>query len=394
MLAERPRDGAERIPDTLQALIGARIDRLPGAERVLLQRAAAMGRIFMAGALEELSPELDDVERRARRPAPARPHRPRAADDDQRRAGLQVPPRPHPRGRVLRAVEELAGRAAPRVRGLAQGARRRRARRDPRVPPRPGRAAPRGARRLRAARPAPRRLRPRSTHAGRRALSREAFRSARKLLLRAAELSPTLERRYLAGRAAWRLGDMTAVIVEMEEVASVAAAHGERPPAGPRAHRARRGRPEPARRRDHGAAARRAGDRGPRGRAAGHPLRGVPRRHGRRLVARRRRGVRALGEARARGVARRRAEGPGGGDHERARARVPPPARARRGGAAHRPRRRARRAQRQRPRPRAGAARARLARELARATPPRRTRRSPRRVSSTARSATRRARRR
>ena len=34
MLAERPRGGAERIPDTLQALIAARIDRLPPASRV------------------------------------------------------------------------------------------------------------------------------------------------------------------------------------------------------------------------------------------------------------------------------------------------------------------------------------------------------------------------
>src|SRR5205814_1921641 len=116
MLAERPRAGSERIPDTLQALIAARIDRLPSAERTLLQRAAAMGRIFMLGALEQL---------------------------------------------------------------------------------------------------------------GHRALSREAFRSARKLLLRAAELAPTLNRRYLAARAAWRLGDMTAVVVEMEEVASASASAGE-----------------------------------------------------------------------------------------------------------------------------------------------------------------------
>jgi len=62
MLAERPRDGAERIPDTLQALIAARIDRLPAAERTLLQRAAAMGRIFMGGALVQLSPDVDDVD--------------------------------------------------------------------------------------------------------------------------------------------------------------------------------------------------------------------------------------------------------------------------------------------------------------------------------------------
>ena len=52
--------------------------------------------------------------------------------------------------------------------------------------------------------------------------------SARNLLLRAVELAPTLERRYYAARAAWRLADMTAVIVEMEEVAAAADAAGER----------------------------------------------------------------------------------------------------------------------------------------------------------------------
>ena len=61
MLAERPRGGTERIPDTLQALIAARIDRLPSAPRVVLQRASVMGRIFMAGALSTLTPELTDV---------------------------------------------------------------------------------------------------------------------------------------------------------------------------------------------------------------------------------------------------------------------------------------------------------------------------------------------
>src|SRR5881409_1379720 len=62
MLAERPRGGGERIPDTLQALIAARIDRLPAAPRVVLQRASVMGRIFMTGALEHLSPEVESVE--------------------------------------------------------------------------------------------------------------------------------------------------------------------------------------------------------------------------------------------------------------------------------------------------------------------------------------------
>jgi tetratricopeptide (TPR) repeat protein len=66
------------------------------------------------------------------------------------------------------------------------------------------------------------------TRAGRRALARESFRSGRNLLVRAVELAPTLDRRYSAARAAWRLGDMTAVIVEMEEVAAGAEAAGER----------------------------------------------------------------------------------------------------------------------------------------------------------------------
>src|SRR3954451_19943933 len=62
MLAERPRSGTERIPDTLQAMIAARIDRLPATQRTLLQRAAVMGRIFMGGALAHLSPEVDEVD--------------------------------------------------------------------------------------------------------------------------------------------------------------------------------------------------------------------------------------------------------------------------------------------------------------------------------------------
>src|SRR5262249_10577511 len=49
----------ERIPDTVQALIAARIDRLGQDERRVLRRAAVIGRVFWAGALTHLSPELD-----------------------------------------------------------------------------------------------------------------------------------------------------------------------------------------------------------------------------------------------------------------------------------------------------------------------------------------------
>ncbi len=227
MLAERPGAGAERIPDTLQALIGARIDRLPGAERVLLQRAAAMGRIFMAGALKELSPELDDVsdalDDLLLRDLIVREPRTTISGEQAYKfrhvlirevaySGLSKSSRAELHRAFAVWLKERAGDELVEIRAfhLDQAARLL-AELDGSTPPD---LAEEAASAL--------------MHAGRRALSREAFRSARKLLLRAAELSPTLERRYLAGRAAWRQGDMTAVIVEMEEVASVAAAHGER----------------------------------------------------------------------------------------------------------------------------------------------------------------------
>ena len=65
------------------------------------------------------------------------------------------------------------------------------------------------------------------TGAGKRALAREEYKSARGKLLRAVELEPTLRRRYYAARAVWRLGDLTAVAVEMEKVRAQAEAEGE-----------------------------------------------------------------------------------------------------------------------------------------------------------------------
>src|SRR5262249_10423548 len=62
MLIEQGLDGSDRIPDSLQALIGARIDRLPAGEKVVLQRGSVIGRTFWAGAIEHLSPEYDGEE--------------------------------------------------------------------------------------------------------------------------------------------------------------------------------------------------------------------------------------------------------------------------------------------------------------------------------------------
>jgi class 3 adenylate cyclase len=59
MLVEEGAEGRDRIPDTLQALIGARIDRLPAGEKILLQRGSVMGRTFFAGAVDYLSAEYD-----------------------------------------------------------------------------------------------------------------------------------------------------------------------------------------------------------------------------------------------------------------------------------------------------------------------------------------------
>jgi class 3 adenylate cyclase/tetratricopeptide (TPR) repeat protein len=227
MLAEHPRDGVTRIPDTLQALIAARIDRLPASERTLLQRAAAMGRIFMAGALAQLSPDVDDVgdalDGLLLRDLVVR--EPRATISGEQAfkfrhvlirevayGGLSKTSRAELHRAFAGWLKERAGDELVEIRAfhLDQAARLL-AELDGSAPPDLNEEAAAAL-----------------AHAGKRALSREAFRSARKLLLRAAELAPTLERRYFAGRAAWRLGDMTAVIVEMEDVARVAASHGER----------------------------------------------------------------------------------------------------------------------------------------------------------------------
>ncbi|MHB1234926.1 MAG: AAA family ATPase [Microbacteriaceae bacterium] len=46
-----------RAPKTIQAIVGARLDRLLESERAVIQRAAVVGRVFYWGAIDELSPE-------------------------------------------------------------------------------------------------------------------------------------------------------------------------------------------------------------------------------------------------------------------------------------------------------------------------------------------------
>jgi class 3 adenylate cyclase/ATP/maltotriose-dependent transcriptional regulator MalT len=222
-------DGAfDRIPDTLQALIAARIDRLPASEKLLLQRASVIGRVFWVGSLKYLSPDfeeeledaLDDLllrdlltrEQRSTivgeepyrfkhvlirevaygalsKSARAEYHRKFAEWLRERSDKELLEIRAYHLDKATHLLTELDGRAPQELVHEAAGA---------------------------------------LAAAGKRALSREAHRSARKLYLRAVELEPTLERRYNAARAAWRLGDLPALSTEMELLARDASDDGNR----------------------------------------------------------------------------------------------------------------------------------------------------------------------
>src|SRR6266511_1189145 len=132
MLAES--DGAHNtIPDTIQALIAARVDALPAEQKQVLQHASVIGRIFWQGALGQLAPQLDVATLVD-------------AIHDRGRAGVPLQARPDRRGCLRGPEQGDACRAARGVRTLVARSRRRRAARDPRVPSRPGRPTDRGAR--------------------------------------------------------------------------------------------------------------------------------------------------------------------------------------------------------------------------------------------------------
>jgi len=207
--------GVEGIPETLQALIAARIDGLEGGEKHLLQSAALIGRVFWRGALESLAPELAVAElldllvareflvreelstisgdaafrfkhglirdvayggmSKARR---AEEHQAFAAWVEKRARDELAEIRAHHLDQAAELLAELDG-AVPE--GLAHSA----------------------ADAL--------------EEAGRRALRRGALRVARSTLLRAGELAPSPDRTYLAAHAAWRLADVPTLRDEAQE---------------------------------------------------------------------------------------------------------------------------------------------------------------------------------
>ena len=66
------------LPTSVRALVAARLDALPRAERALLLDAAVVGKVFWPGALAAMSPENSDLDAPARG---ARAPRPRSARD-------------------------------------------------------------------------------------------------------------------------------------------------------------------------------------------------------------------------------------------------------------------------------------------------------------------------
>jgi hypothetical protein len=218
---------AKRIPDTLQAMIAARIDRLPRSEKRLLQRAAVIGRIFWEGAVARLLPDVEDLEPvlddLLLRDFVTRESRSSISGErayrfkhvlirDVAYAGLAKAARAELHQQVADWLTEIAGEELVEIRAyhLDQAATLHEEL--------DGFAPPELATRAAAA----------LEKAGRRALAREANNSARRLLVRAVELEPTLQRRFLAARAARKIADLPAQAVEMERVYADATEAGEK----------------------------------------------------------------------------------------------------------------------------------------------------------------------
>lgn len=229
MLLEEGVDGSDRIPDSLQALIGARIDRLPAGEKIILQRGSVIGRVFWAGAIDYLSPEYDADELEDMlddlllRDLVTREPRSTITGESAYRfkhvlikevayGGLTKSGRAEYHMKFAEWLRDRADKELLEIRAYhLDQASLLSAELEGKVPEK---LAATAAKALEAA--------------GKRALARESNASARKLLLRSAELEPTLWRRFLAARAAWQLEDLPVVRDEMSVLAEQAEAEGDR----------------------------------------------------------------------------------------------------------------------------------------------------------------------
>jgi class 3 adenylate cyclase/tetratricopeptide (TPR) repeat protein len=229
MLVEHGADGGDRIPDSLQAMIGARIDRLPAGAKIVLQRGSVIGRTFWAGAIDHLSPEYDSDELEdllddlLLRDFVTREERSTISGEAAYRfkhvlirevayGGLWKSGRAEYHTRFAEWLREKADKELLEIRAYhLDHACALYAELDGHPPVELARTAARAL-----------------ASAGKRALARESNVSARKLLLRSLELEPTLGRRFLAARAAWQMGDLPVVRDEMSVIAEQAEAEGAR----------------------------------------------------------------------------------------------------------------------------------------------------------------------
>ena len=226
MLTAGEKGALGRVPDTVQALIAARIDTLDTPEKTLLQRAALIGRVFWRGALDALSPDagvaetLDTLLEREfvapetrssisgerafrfthgliREVAYATMSKAERAGDHRRFAAWVAERAPDELAEVRAHHLDSAARLVAELEGSV-----------------PSDLAHEAASALEGA--------------GRRSLRRASFAAARRLLLRAVELEATLGRRYLAAQAAWSLSDVPSVRDEAQAVLEAARAEGAR----------------------------------------------------------------------------------------------------------------------------------------------------------------------
>ena len=207
---------AKEIPDTVQALIASRIDRLDVDSKAVLQRASVIGRTFWGAAIERLSggegidEAIDDLllrdlvvgESRSTLKNETAYRFKHVLIRDVAYASLTKSARAKHHAAFAEWLRERAGDELLEIRAHhLDHAASLLAELD-------------GAPPADLAREAAVTL----EEAGRRALAREANQAARHLFLRAVELEPSLHRRYMAAKAAWRLDDLPAVAREMEAV--------------------------------------------------------------------------------------------------------------------------------------------------------------------------------
>ena len=230
MLLEEGTEHSDRIPDSLQALIGARIDRLPAGEKIILQRGSVIGRVFWAGAIDYLSPEYDADELEdmlddllLRDFVTREPRSTITGESAYRFKHVLIK-----RGRVRRSRE--VGRGPSTTRGSPSGCGSGRTRSCSRSVPTTStthaRSTQSSTAALRRSLHAPRRRRSKPQASARSRVSRTV--GAKAVCFAPSELESTLGRRFLAARASWQLGDLPVVRDEMKDIAEEAAADGDR----------------------------------------------------------------------------------------------------------------------------------------------------------------------